>query len=256
MDQNLISIHIVAYNAERTLKKTLESVVLQSDVSFEIIFVNDASTDSTLSIIETFKKENPNIPCTIISNQINLGITKSRNIALKNSKGNYIAVLDSDDVWTNSMKLSEQLKPFLVTNSNIIAVGTQMNIIDDKGNILKKTNYKTTNLDIRKKFLITNQIAHSSVLFKKTNLMYDESLYIWEDYDYFLKLGQYGEIINLNTYYVNYLYSPKKYSFSKKIKLINTEIEIIKKHKQKYPNFWVGYFKRIFKYILILLHLK
>ena len=131
-----------------------------------------------------------------------------------------------------------------------------MNIVDDAGNTIKKTNYKTTNLDIRNNFLISNQIAHSSVLFKKTNLRYDESLYIWEDYDFFLRLGQQGEFINFNQVMVNYLYNPKKYSFSKKIKLIQTEIQIIKKYKKEYPNFWLGYSKRIFKYILTLLHLK
>lgn len=256
MDQNLISINIVAYNAEKTLSKTLESIKVQQSVSFEVIFINDASTDSTLSIIELFSKDNPHIPCTIISNQTNLGITKSRNIALENSNGIYIAVLDSDDEWTNNMKLFEQLTPFLATDSKIIAVGTQMNIVDGGGHSIKTTKYETTNLNIRKNSLISNQIAHSSVLFKKTNLRYDESLYIWEDYDFFLRLGQQGEFINLNQVMVKYAYNPKKYSFSKKIKLVSTEIKIIKKYKKEYPNFWAGYSKRIFKYILLLLHLK
>jgi glycosyltransferase involved in cell wall biosynthesis len=255
MDQNLISIHILAYNAEKTLSQTLQSVKVQQGVVFEIVFVNDASSDSTLSIIEQFKKENPYIPCTIISNQTNLGITKSRNLALQNSKGNYITVLDSDDIWIEPMKLSEQLS-FLLKNKEIIAVGTQMNIVDNTGEIIKQTKYETTDSNIRNKFLISNQIAHSSVLFKRTNLRYDESLYIWEDYDFFLKLGEQGELANLNQVMVNYLYNPQKYSFSRKIKLISTEIKIIKRYKKQYPNFWFGYSKRILKYILTLLHLK
>lgn len=255
MDQNLISIHILALNAEKTLIKTLESVKAQQGVVFEIIFVNDASSDSTLSIIETFSKENSHIPCTIISNETNLGITKSRNLALQNSNGKYIAVLDSDDEWVNPNKLSKQLS-FLLKNKELIAVGTQMNIVNNAGEIIKQTKYKTTDFNIRKKFLISNQIAHSSVLFKKTNLTYDESLYIWEDYDFFLKLGQQGKLANLNQVMVNYTYNPRKYSFSRKIKLISTEIEIIKKYRKQYPNFLLGYSKRIFKYILTLLHLK
>jgi glycosyltransferase involved in cell wall biosynthesis len=255
MDQNLISINIVAYNAEQTLAKTLKSVALQKNVSLEIIFVNDASTDSTLSIIETFKKENPHIPCTIISNQSNLGITASRNIAFEHSIGIYIAVLDSDDVWTNPLKLSKQLS-FLLENPKAIAIGTQMNLVGNDNHSVTYTNYEITDSAMRRNFLISNQIAHSSVLFKKTNLTYDESLYIWEDYDFFLKLGQQGELANLNEVMVDYLYNPKKYSFSKKIKLIQTEIQIIKKYKKEYPNFWLGYSKRIFKYMLTLLHLK
>jgi glycosyltransferase involved in cell wall biosynthesis len=255
MDQDLISVNIIARNAEKTLAKTLASVASQSNVNFEIIFVNDESTDATLLIIETFKKEHPHISCTIISNQINLGIAKTRNIALEHSNGNYIAVLDSDDVWIDSMKLSEQLTT-LTNDSDIIAVGTQMNIVDITGNIIKKTNYKNTDSAIRKKLLIQNQIAHSSVLFKKTNLRYDESLYIWEDYDFFLRLGQQGKFLNINKVMVNYLYNPKKYSFEQKLKLNQTELEIIKRYKNIYQNFWIGYCKYWIKKLLILLHLK
>lgn len=255
MDKNLISVNIVAHNAEKTLRQTLESVKNQVGVTLEIIFINDASTDSTLSIIDNFKNQNPQIPCTIISNQTNLGITKSRNIALNNSNGKYIAVLDSDDTWSNSSKLSKQLEVLTVENSKIIAVGTQMNLVQH-GTIIKQTNYKTTNQDIRSQFLIANQIAHSSVLFKKTEIRYDESLYIWEDYDFFLRLGRMGELVNLNQSMVNYTFNPQKYSFSKKLKLIQTEIKIIKKYKKEYPNFWLGYSKRILKYFLTLIHLK
>lgn len=255
MDKNLISINIVAYNAEKTLSKTLEGVKSQLDVMVEIIFINDSSTDSTLSIIEKFKEENPHIPCTIITNQINLGITKSRNIALKESNGNYIAILDSDDVWVSPIKLISQLN-FLLSNSEYGIVGTQMNIVNQSGLILKTTKYKLTDKEIRGKMLILNQFGHSSILMKKPITQYNESLYIWEDYDLILSLGSEYKFSNLNEYMVNYLYSPKKYSFFKKIKLTATELQIIKKYRKLYPNFWVGYCKGLIKYILIFLHLK
>ena len=255
MDKNLISVNIVAYNAQKTLAKTLESIKKQVGVVFEIIFVNDASDDNTLSIIENFKKENSNLPCTVITNQTNLGITKSRNIALSHSNGSHIAVCDSDDVWIDSKKLFQQMNIF-IQNPNIVAVGTQMNIVTDTGEKIKETRYQTTNKKIKKHFLYKNQIGHSSALFKKTDLQYDESLYIWEDYDFFLKLGLVGEIININEVMVNYLYNPKKYSFEQKKKLNETEFQIIKKYKNKYPNFWLGYCKYVIKKVLILLHLK
>ncbi len=255
MDKNLISVNIVAYNSEKTLSKTIESVLSQKEVVFEIVFVNDYSTDSTLQIIETFKKNNPQINFTIISNSQNLGITKSRNIGLSNSVGNFIAVIDSDDVWIKDTKLKEQLD-FLIQNTDHIMVGTQINLIDTVGNILKSSQYKIEDKKIKNKILILNQFAQSSVLIRKINFKYDESFSIWEDYDLFLKLGIKNKLANINEIMVNYLYAPKKYSLEKNIKNTSTEMQIIKRYKKYYPNFLIGYGKGIVKYILFYLHLK
>ncbi len=255
MDKDLISIHILARNSEKTLPFTLEGILKQENVTFEIIFINDGSTDRTLKIIEDFKLKNSQIACTIITNAINLGITKSRNIALKNSKGEYIAVCDSDDIWIDNLKLSKQLSE-IKKDANYIAIGTQMNIINSDKKILKQTNYKIEDREIRKEFLFKNQIGHSTVLFKKNEQFYDESLYIWEDYDFFLKLGLLGKIKNINEVTTNYLYNPKKYTAQEKNKLNKTELEIIRKYKKEYPNFYIGFLKFLIKKILLSLHLK
>lgn len=255
MDSNLISINIVAYNAEKTLLNTLKSILNQQEVSYEIVFINDTSKDETLSIIQNFKEKNPTISCTIISNPQNLGIARSRNIALNNSKGEFIAVLDSDDTWANPNKLKQQLS-FLLNNKDYGVVGTQMRIVNSEGEVLKTTQHKTTAQDIKNKMLILNQIGHSSILMRKTDLRYDESLYIWEDYDFFLRLGFTHKLANIDSAMIEYLYAPKKYSLLKKIKLTSTEIQIIKRYKKQYPYFWIGYCKGLIKYLLILLHLK
>ena len=255
MEKDLISVQIVAYNAEKTLGKTLESALAQRDVSFEIVFVNDASTDATLEIAEQYKQDNPNVSFTILTNQSNQGITRSRNRALKASNGSHIAVLDSDDTWTSPDKLAKQLA-FLEANPKCVIVGTQMDIILTDGTRVKRTQFETNDAAIRSKILTFNQFCHSSVLMRNVGQAYDESLYIWEDYDILLTLGQRGMFANLDTPMVDYLFVPKKYSFRGKLKLIRTEFEIIKRHKKKYPNFWLGYFKRIIKLVLTLLHLK
>lgn len=254
MDKNLISINIVAFNAERTLEKTLDSVFAQRDVAFEIIFVDDASTDSTRAIAETYKQKH-NVPFTILSNPANLGITKSRNVALKASIGSYVAVIDSDDIWTAPNKLAKQLA-FLEQHEDCVVVGTQMNLVLDDGSLVKKTSFHTDDTGIRNQMLVFNQFCHSSILMRNVAQSYDESLYIWEDHDMLLALGLKGTFANIDQSLVDYLYVPKKYSFAKKLKLIQTEFEIITRYKKKYPNFWLGYFKRVLKYILTLLHLK
>ncbi len=104
--------------------------------------------------------------------------------------------------------------------------------------------------------IVFNQFCHSSILMRNVGQTYDESLYIWEDHDMLLSLGLKGKFANIDEALVDYLYVPKKYSFSRKLKLIKAEFEIIRRYKNKYPNYWLGYFKRVLKLALTLLHLK
>ena len=86
-----VSFYVAAYNAERTISRCLNSIIDQSIKPLEIIVINDGSIDNTLKILTNFKK---NIK--IINNSKNLGLAQSRNIAIKNSIGDYVAALDAD----------------------------------------------------------------------------------------------------------------------------------------------------------------
>lgn len=95
----MISVIIPVYNSEKTIEKALLSVKNQTWKGFfEIIVVNDGSTDSSKSIIENYRVENPaqNI---ILINKQNEGVSKARNAGLKAANGEFIALLDSDDEW-------------------------------------------------------------------------------------------------------------------------------------------------------------
>lgn len=89
-----ISLIIPVYNVEKYIRRTLESVENQTFKNFEVIIVNDGSTDGSLKIIEEFVNRNENF---ILIDQENKGVGAARNIGVKNSKGMYIAFLDSDD---------------------------------------------------------------------------------------------------------------------------------------------------------------
>lgn len=95
----MISVIIPVYNSEKTIERALLSVKNQTWRGvFEIILVNDGSTDNSKNIIENYQSENPeqNI---ILINQENGGVSKARNTGLKASLGKFIALLDSDDEW-------------------------------------------------------------------------------------------------------------------------------------------------------------
>lgn len=91
-----VSIIIPAYNAEKYITETIESVLKQTYQHFELIIVNDGSTDNTLTIIENFAQKDPRIN---IINKKNTGVSDTRNLGMTNAQGEYIALLDADDVW-------------------------------------------------------------------------------------------------------------------------------------------------------------
>lgn len=103
---DLVSIIMPSYNTGIYIKETIESVISQTYKNWELIIVDDCSTDNTDEVVNPFLKD-----CRIqyIKNKINYGAAMSRNRALRKAKGKWIAFLDSDDLWM-PMKLEKQIK--------------------------------------------------------------------------------------------------------------------------------------------------
>ena len=106
MSSNLVSIIVAVYNVEKYLKKCLDSIIKQSYRNIEIICVNDGSTDSSLKICEEYQEQDSRI---IIITQKNQGLSAARNTGIKNSKGEFIAFIDSDD-WVDPQFIELLLK--------------------------------------------------------------------------------------------------------------------------------------------------
>ena len=96
-NSHLVSVIIPAHNNEYSIKNTLESIISQDYENLEIILVNDASTDDTQNIAETFLNENTR-NFKIITLEKNLGVSSARNQGLENSNGDYIYFCDADDL--------------------------------------------------------------------------------------------------------------------------------------------------------------
>jgi len=92
----LVSVIIPAYNAEKFIAKTLESVLSQTYQNIEILVVDDGSTDTTAEIVKSFAQKDRRI---ILLQQSNAGVAAARNLAIEKSKGEYIAPIDADDIW-------------------------------------------------------------------------------------------------------------------------------------------------------------
>ena len=115
-----ISIIVPVYNAERFIKQTIESILQQTYKNFELICVNDASTDNSMLILETMARQDKRI---IIINNVNCGVSESRNIGLGVAKGQYIMFVDAV-VWIEKCTCVEALSEIkkcanFITKTNI-----------------------------------------------------------------------------------------------------------------------------------------
>ncbi len=104
-ENNMVSIIMPSYNSRRFLRETIESVLSQTYPSWELLFVDDCSVDDTEAILLSFK--DPRIR--YFKNEQNKGAAISRNLALREAKGRWIAFLDSDDIWLPK-KLEHQIR--------------------------------------------------------------------------------------------------------------------------------------------------
>ena len=187
-----ISVNILTKNRSQLLKLALDSVFAQSFKDFEVVLVDDGSTDDTQNVLEKFKD------LKIINHQTSAGITKSRQEALNQSQGEYVAILDDDDEWVNVDKLKKQVE-FLDTHPEYILAGGGINIVtSDK---LQVTSYFRPEEDqqIRNTMLFRNNFFTSTVMFKKSAAIkaggfISDGADLSEDYDLWLRLGNIGKM--------------------------------------------------------------
>jgi len=130
----LISIVTANYNAEKFIAGTIDSVIRQSYQNWEMIIVDDSSTDNSLSIIEKYLKKDGRIR--LIQLKKNSGPAIVRNKAIAEAKGRFIAFLDSDDLWKPE-KLKKQLD-FMLKNDYALTY-THYDLIDEEGMQYGKT---------------------------------------------------------------------------------------------------------------------
>lgn len=186
-----VSVIIPAYNAESYICETLASIFSQTHRNIEVILINDCSTDATLEVIQSkFTTENR---LEIVNLQSQSGVASARNVGIKESKGEFIAFCDSDDVWQVD-KLKQQLEIFYDVSSKglkKIIIGSNVIEIDANGNFLGTR--ETISITSRSEILTRNYITLSSVLCLKRDI--EKFLFRnvrHEDYDLWIRMLEAG----------------------------------------------------------------
>ncbi len=159
MENLSCSVVMTVYNAEKYLNAAIDSVLAQTERNFELIIVNDCSTDSSEKIIKSYKDER----IRYFKNEKNLKVSKTRNFGVSQAKTNLIAFIDSDDVWLET-KLERQLEFMKATGAKICygACG----FIDDDGTLLNRV-FDVPKKVTFKKLLKQNVITPSLSMFDK-----------------------------------------------------------------------------------------
>lgn len=193
----MVSVIMPAYNAERTLAEAIESVLAQEFRKFELIIVDDGSSDSTATIIERYARSDARI--VILTNAPNQGISRSRNRALGVARGEYVACLDSDDVAEPS-RLEQQLA-FMSKNPDYVLLGSDLTIIDETSAIVGQRVYPHGDHELRKALPRLNPFAQPASMFRAKLARkigcFREDLPLCEDYDLFFRLAEHGKVGNL-----------------------------------------------------------
>ena len=127
-DFGLISIIMAAYNAEKTIEQAINSVLSQTYPDFELLVVNDCSTDKTAMLAEAIVKDDR---VRLISNEKNSGVSYTRKHGLEEASGEWVAILDSDDAWAPE-KLEKQIKLQKKTNADLLFTGSAFMDADGK----------------------------------------------------------------------------------------------------------------------------
>lgn len=209
VDLPLISVILPVYNAEEYISEAIQSILNQSYSSFEIIVINDGSTDRTEDVVKSLNDNRIRYH----KNEKNLKLISTLNLGLQLAKGKYIARLDADDLVLPN-RFETQIH-FLESHPDYGIVGTYAEEFGTSQSILE---YVTEDEDIRYAFLTHNPFIHSSVMIRKS-ILTDFNLYFnpkWlhvEDYGLWISLLAHAKGKNIPEVLVKYRVHESQISF-------------------------------------------
>lgn len=185
-----VSVIMAVHNGGTYLHAAVQSILDQTYTDFEFIIVNDASTDESQAVLDSFSDDR----IIVIKNKEKLGLTKSLSAGLTKARGIYIARMDADDV--SLPKRLESQKAFLDTHPLVAMVGTAAHIIDAHNHQQGTKIPPSDTVLLTFHQLLKNQILHSSVMFRKKVIVeaggYNEAMPFVQDYELWSRLMEHG----------------------------------------------------------------
>lgn len=209
-----VSAVVPTYNGEKFLRPAIESILNQTFRDFELIVVDDASTDGTPRILAELNDGR----LIVVTNHRNLGIAGATNKGLALARGKYVALQDHDDISLPS-RFQAQAE-FLESHPNVALVGTAASQIDENGSVCQTFTQPTDDLELKWGLLFgccfhhTSMMARRSVILDEGGYREDPSFPFAPDYDLFSRIGTRYTVANLAEPLVLWRRHPRNTSFS------------------------------------------
>ena len=183
---------MTCYNAASTIEESVRSVLAQTFADFELVLVDDLSSDNSIALIEKISDPRIKIKKLVTRHRR----TKALNQGLQICSGEFIAVLDADDI-AYPTRFAKQIS-FLEENPKLVAVGTWFTNINEKGELISRSEFKTTSSDIRRSLAFNSVLVHSSMMYRRSvaNLQggYLEDFDYAQDFALWIALAEIGDI--------------------------------------------------------------
>jgi len=237
----LVSIIVPAYNCENTIDETLNALINQKYANYEIIIVDDGSTDNTKTKLSKYENQ------IRVITQENAGVAAARNTGIHAARGDWVGFCDADDIWSEH-KLSAQVNCVLTKPEiEMIFCGWWVWSPDEKGVFEVPEDFNTLVCDqytiddersgwIYHQLLLDCLCLTSTVLIRKSLIdkvgFFDESLKCGEDYDYWLRISRITKTVKLKSKYV--LYRQHQQSITRKPHEINYEYKVLENAIQRW----------------------
>ncbi|MET4083357.1 glycosyltransferase involved in cell wall biosynthesis [Pedobacter sp. UYP30] len=219
------------YNCAKYILETVKSVLNQFYSNYELLIIDDGSTDNTEEILKAIGDER----IVYLKNPTNFGIVKTLNIGIKLAKGKYIARMDADDVMLGN-RLQEQID-FLESNPDYGMVGSWYQIMDVDGKIRNTLKTTSNHEDIKLGLLFGNQFAHPTVTMRTDlvrKLKYKQEFLYTEDYDLWCRIAEVSKVANLPRIHLSYRWYANNSCNRNQKKLKANVVKLLSRELDKY----------------------
>lgn len=235
-----VSVIMAVYNGSDYLREAIDSVLCQTYDDFELIIVDDASTDNSLEIIKSYKDER----IVIICNENNMKLPRSLNKGISKAKGEYIVRMDADDICLPD-RFAKQVD-FMEKNLDIAASSGNYIIIDADGNVKKKLlwtikSHRLTGELLNRYAKIPSPLVHPAAIIRKSvfdeGILYNPQYSSAQDYDLWLKINSKYKLGNISDVILKYRVHDKSISSVKREAQLNNAYKIFSSYTDRKISF-------------------
>lgn len=250
---NSVSVILPTFQRAHIISEAIESVRKQTYTSWELIIVDDGSTDNTAEIVKSYTEKDSRI---IYFKQKNKGVAAARNAALEKATGNYVAFIDSDDLWVTD-KLERQIK---LINKSLDCVLISGDVSYPDGGTFFSRHPLPAHINFKNLF-IRNFIATSTVMLRREILnkigFFNETIKSCEDYDLWLRIASDSTIDVIPEVFACYRTQPDSLTTDRFTYLASLlKIKSVYFHNPKLSLNWPQKYEGYYRYKLALLKLK